>query len=97
MIEFRDPPKISHRGRAATKFLEEFVKTVRQRPNEWAVYRTGLTGGNSSTTASSLRKRHPDIEWVRAKEEDGTFAVFARYVATWPAVVVVEREDNEPF
>lgn len=76
-------PKVARRGPASIwpRRAEAMVPILKQKPGEWAVFRSNMTASYASKTATNYRNRYPDLEWLTARDADGTYSVWVRFIA----------------
>jgi hypothetical protein len=80
-VEFR-APNLARRGPTSVwpQRAKMLLPILRSRPNEWAVFRDKMSASYSSKTAANYRNNFPEFEWLNAREPDGTYAVYVRFV-----------------
>lgn len=65
-IVFRDPPQNRpHRARSKAR---EFVATLRQHPNRWAVWKENAKVTSTYVSLANYRRQYPDTEWCFVRE-----------------------------
>lgn len=74
-MTWKNPPP-AQRGRGATK-LRVFVAALKERPNEWALYRTDAP---NAATVSANTSRYAGTEWTSRKQPNGKFHIYGRYI-----------------
>lgn len=74
---FRDPPSVPGKNAA----VQHFIEALRERPGQWAVYRTGLKQNPAHVQASMYRKKYPHVSFLARKDQDGTYAIFGKIEA----------------
>lgn len=73
---WKEPPP-AKRGRGRSTRLAAFVAALKERPNEWAVYRTDATNASPVT---QFGKKFKGTEWTSRKQPNGLFHIYARYI-----------------
>lgn len=81
-IEWETPPGSSTDGKRVGQ-VHEFVKKLKKRPGEWAVYRRDA---QNTSGAYTNQARHVGSDWIVRKNPDGeTYTYYARWIGDDPS------------
>lgn len=78
-IEWIDAPPRRER-RSGRGHVQAFVRELKARPGEWAIYPHPVKGASQSAASGNNNRRFPGTEWTSRNVGKPDFALYARWV-----------------